>query len=146
MTRRPSGNRKTDQLLNSSAFVDHWTLKWSDLPLNKCRMSRKRGLGRPQLDSPGDHHNKPYDKFVYQLITASGSSLENPAANYYRIAREPNVVMENMTQVFLGIRFNCNRCHDHPFERWTQQQYYELSAYFSAVGRARGPTTDDEIV
>ncbi len=87
--------------------------------------------------------NKPYDKFVFELMTASGHSLENPAANYYRIAREPNVVMENMTQVFLGIRFNCNKCHDHPFERWTQQQYYELSAYFSAVGRAkaRRPTT-----
>ena len=71
-------------------------------------------------------------------MTASGRSLENPAANYYRIAREPNVVMENMTQVFLGTRFNCNRCHDHPFERWTQEQYYELSAYFSAVGRRPG--------
>ena len=90
--------------------------------------------------------NKPYDKFVSELMTASGRSLENPAANYYRIAREPNVVMENMTQVFLGIRFNCNKCHDHPFERWTQQQYYELSAYFSAVGRAPGATADDEIV
>jgi hypothetical protein len=54
--------------------------------------------------------------------------------------------MENMTQVFLGIRFNCNKCHDHPFERWTQEQYYELAAYFSAVGRAPGSTADDEIV
>ena len=80
----------------------------------------------------------PFDKFVYQLVTASGSTYENPAANYYRISREPKVVMENMTQVFIGTRFQCNQCHDHPFERWTQRQYYELSAYFAGVGRKPG--------
>ncbi|HUQ70258.1 MAG TPA: DUF1553 domain-containing protein, partial [Planctomycetaceae bacterium] len=69
------------------------------------------------------------------LMTASGSSDENPAANYYRIAREPREVMENMTQVFLGTRFVCAQCHDHPFEKWTQNQYFELSAYFGGVGR-----------
>ncbi|HUE14999.1 MAG TPA: DUF1549 domain-containing protein [Planctomycetaceae bacterium] len=144
---RSKRREKTAELLSSSAFVDHWTLKWSDLLLNKRKYVQEKGVWafrnwiRQALTE-----NKPYDKFVYELMTASGRSLENPAANYYRIAREPNIVMENMTQVFLGIRFNCNRCHDHPFERWTQQQYYELSAYFSAVGRAPGATTDDEIV
>jgi Protein of unknown function (DUF1553)/Protein of unknown function (DUF1549) len=138
---------KMEELLSSSAYVDHWTLKWADLLLNKRKYVNEKGVWafrnwmRQALAS-----NTPYDKFVYELMTASGRSLENPAANYYRIAREPNVVMENMTQVFLGIRFNCNRCHDHPFERWTQQQYYELSAYFSAVGRAPGASPDDEII
>jgi len=144
---RVKRQEKTDQLLASSAFVDHWTLKWSDLLLNKRKYVQEKGVWafrnwlRQALTQ-----NKPYDKFVAELMTASGGSLENPAANYYRIARDPSVVMENMTQVFLGIRFNCNKCHDHPFERWTQQQYYELSAYFSAVGRAQGSSADDEIV
>ena len=137
-------HEKIEELLSSSAFVDHWTLKWSDLLLNKRKYVKEKGVWafrnwiRQALAQ-----DKPYDKFVAELMTASGRSLENPAANYYRIAREPNAVMENMTQVFLGIRFNCNKCHDHPFERWTQQQYYELSAYFSAVGRgkAQRPTT-----
>jgi len=138
---------KIDQLLANSACVDHWTLKWSDLLLNKRKYVNVKGVWafrnwiRQSLTA-----NTPYDKFVFELMTANGRTLENPAANYYRIAREPNVVMENMTQVFLGTRFNCNKCHDHPFERWTQQQYYELSAYFSAVGRAPGASADDEII
>ncbi len=138
---------KVEELLASSGYVDHWTLKWSDLLLNKRKYVSEKGVWafrnwiRQSLAA-----DNPYDKFVYDLMTASGHSLESPASNYYRIAREPGIVMENMTQVFLGIRFNCNKCHDHPFERWTQQQYYELSAYFSAVGRAPGASADDEIV
>jgi Protein of unknown function (DUF1553)/Protein of unknown function (DUF1549) len=140
-------HEKVEELLASSAYVDHWTLKWSDLLLNKRKYVTEKGVWafrnwiRKSLAA-----DTPYDKFVYDLMTASGHSLESPASNYYRIAREPGLVMENMTQVFLGIRFNCNKCHDHPFERWTQQQYYELSAYFSSVGRAPGLSADDEIV
>ncbi len=131
---------KVEEFLASSGYVDHWTLKWSDLLLNRRKYVTEKGVWafrnwiRQSLAA-----DKPYDQFVYDLMTASGHSLESPASNYYRIAREPSIVMENMTQVFLGIRFNCNKCHDHPFERWTQQQYYELSAYFSAVGRAPAP-------
>jgi hypothetical protein len=138
---------KVEEFLASSGYVDHWTLKWSDLLLNRRKYVTEKGVWafrnwiRQSLAA-----DKPYDQFVYDLMTASGHSLESPASNYYRIAREPGIVMENMTQVFLGIRFNCNKCHDHPFERWTQQQYYELSAYFSAVGRAPGASADDEIV
>jgi hypothetical protein len=140
-------HEKIEELLSSSGFVDHWTLKWSDLLLNRRKYVQEKGVWAfRNWIRQAIAQNKPYDKFVAELMTASGRSLENPAANYYRIAREPSGVMENMTQVFLGIRFNCNKCHDHPFERWTQQQYYELSAYFSAVGRAPGATADDEIV
>jgi Protein of unknown function (DUF1553)/Protein of unknown function (DUF1549) len=144
---RTKRQARVEELLASSAYVDHWTLKWSDLLLNKRKYISEKGVWafrnwiRQSLSA-----DKPYDQFVYDLITASGHSLESPASNYYRIAREPAVVMENMTQVFLGIRFNCNKCHDHPFERWTQEQYYELAAYFSSVGRAPGASADDEIV
>ncbi len=136
-----------EKLLAGPNYVDHWTLKWSDLLLSNRKYIQEKGVWafrnwiRNSIAA-----NKPYDQFAYELVTASGSTFENPAANYYRISREPKVVMENMTQVFLGTRFQCNQCHDHPFERWTQQQYYELASFFSAVGRKGGTRPDEELV
>jgi hypothetical protein len=138
---------KIEELISSPEFVDHWTLKWSDLLMANRKYIQEKGVWafrnwiRNSIAT-----NQPYDQFVYQLMTASGSTYENPAANYYRIAREPREVMENMTQVFLGTRFQCNQCHDHPFERWTQANYYELSAYFSGVGRKPGVLPDEEVI
>ena len=135
-----------EKLLSSPMYVEHWTLKWSDLLLNRRKTVTERGVWafrnwiRQSVAA-----NKPFDQFAEELITANGSAYENPAANYFRIAREPKLVMENMTQVFLGTRFNCNQCHDHPFERWTQRQYYELSAYFADVGRRPLPEGDEFI-
>ncbi len=65
--------------------------------------------------------------------------MENPPAAYYKMLARPDGVMENTTQLFLAVRFNCNKCHDHPFERWTQDQYYQLAAYFAQVGRKEDP-------
>ena len=133
---REKREAKIDELLASPAYVEYWTLKWSDLLLNNRKLVTEKGVWafRNWIRN-AVATNEPYNEFVHELMTASGSTFENPAANYYRIGREPREVMENMTQVFLGTRFNCNQCHDHPFERWTQQQYYELSAFFAGVGR-----------
>ncbi len=81
----------------------------------------------------------PYDKFVLAILTASGSNLRNPPASYYKVLREPGPALENTTQLFLAIRFNCNKCHDHPFERWNQNQYYEMAAFFAQIGRTEDP-------
>ena len=81
----------------------------------------------------------PYDKFVRSILTASGSNIDYPGASYFKILREPDSAMENTTQLFLAVRFNCNKCHDHPFERWTQDQYYHLAAFFAQVSRAEDP-------
>ena len=133
-----------NQLLARPEYVEHWTLKWSDLLLNRRKTVTERGVWAfRNWIRQSIAINKPYDKFASELITAGGSALENPAANYFRIAREPKLVMENMTQVFLGTRFSCNQCHDHPFERWTQNQYYELAAYFADVGRRALPDGDE---
>ena len=135
-----------DKLLSSPMYVEHWTLKWSDLLLNRRKTVTERGVWAfRNWIRQSVAGNKPFDQFAKELITANGSAYENPAANYFRIAREPKLVMENMTQVFLGTRFNCNQCHDHPFERWTQRQYYELSAYFADVGRRPLPEGDEFI-
>ena len=77
--------------------------------------------------------NTPYDQFARKVLTASGSNRENPPASYFKIVRDPLATMENTTHLFMAIRFNCNKCHDHPFERWTQDQYYQTAAFFSQV-------------
>lgn len=138
---------KIDELLNSSDFIDYWTLKWSDLLMSNRKFITEKGVwGFRNWIRNAIATNVPYDQFVSELITANGNTFENPAANYYRISREPKLVMENMTQVFIGTRFMCNQCHDHPFEKWTQTQYYELSAFFSGVGRKPGASNEEEVI
>lgn len=137
---------KIDELLDSPEYIDHWTLKWSDLLLSNRKFIKEQGVWAfRNWIRQSIAENKPYDEFVYELMTASGHSLQNPATNYYRIAREPREVMENMTQVFLGTRFVCAQCHDHPFEKWTQTQYFELSSYFGGVGR-KASGTEAEVI
>ena len=89
--------------------------------------------------------NKPYDKFVQELLLAEGSAYQNPAVNYLRVLREPGKITEDVSQTFLGVRFSCNKCHDHPFEKWTQNQYYELGGYFARVAIKRGTLGKDVI-
>lgn len=144
---REKREKLIDELLASGAYADHWSLKWADLLLANRKAITEKGVWafrnwiRGRVES-----NQPYDEFVHDLITANGNTFENPAANYYRVAREPKEVMENMTQVFLGTRFMCAQCHDHPFEKWTQTQYFELSAYFAAVGRKKAADQRAEVV
>ncbi|MGA1237461.1 MAG: DUF1549 and DUF1553 domain-containing protein, partial [Limisphaerales bacterium] len=136
-----------ERLLGSGEFVDHWTLKWADL----LQVNRKylgvegaeafRGWIREQVS-----RNRPYDEFVREVLTASGSNREVPAASYWKILRDPAESMENTTHLFLATRFNCNKCHDHPFERWTQDQYYELAQYFAQVGFERDEASGDRVV
>ncbi len=128
-----------DELLGSNDYVEFWANKWADLlQCNSENLGQKsvwlyRNWIRQQVAD-----NVPYDKFVRSLLTAKGSSYENPAVNYLRVLREPGKMTEDVSQTFLGVRFNCNKCHDHPFEKWTQNQYYEMGAYFAQVGVKRG--------
>lgn len=138
---------KIDELLSGPDFIDFWTMKWSDLLMSNRKFITEKGVWsfrnwiRNAIAT-----NVPYDRFVSDLMTANGNTFENPAANYYRISREPRLAMENMTQVFIGTRFMCNQCHDHPFEKWTQIQYYELSAFFAGVGRKPGASAEEEVI
>ncbi len=129
-----------DKLVGSPDFVEHWTNKWADLlQVNRKFLGDKGATAFRGYIHDAVEKNKPYDKFAHDIITASGSNLDNPAASYFKVLREPDAVMENTTQLFLAVRFNCNKCHDHPFERWTQDQYYSLAAYFAQVSRAEDP-------
>src|SRR5580700_5595169 len=136
-----------EKSIASPAYVDHWTLKWGDLLQNNRKYLGEKGAFEFRewiRDSLAQ--NKPYDRMVREMLTAKGSSYENPAANFYRVTRDPKPTMEKTTQVFLGVRMVCAQCHDHPFERWTQTQYYQMAAFFSAVGLRAGYEVGEEIV
>ena len=136
-----------DRLIASPAYVDHWTLKWGDLLQNNRKYLGEKGAFEfREWIRDSIAQNKPYDIMVRELLTANGSSYENPAANFYRVTRDPKPTMEKTTQVFLGVRMVCAQCHDHPFERWTQNQYYEMAAFFSAVGLRPGYEVGEEIL
>lgn len=136
-----------DRLVGSTDYVEYWTNKWADLlQVNRRFLSEKGAWALRAWIREAVAHNVPYDQFAYTVLTASGSTYENPPASYLRTLREPADAMENSTQLFLGVRFNCNKCHDHPFERWTQSQYYHLAAFFAQVGRKPGLRPDEEII
>ena len=136
-----------DKLIASPAFVDHWTLKWGDLLQNNRKYLGEKGAYEfREWIRESIAQNKPYDRMVREMLMARGSSYENPAANFYRVTRDPKPTMEKTTQVFLGVRMVCAQCHDHPFERWTQNQYYEMAAFFSAVGLRPGYEVGEEIL
>lgn len=136
-----------EQLIASEAFVDHWTSKWSDLLQVNSKFLGKEGATKfRQWIREGIASNKPYNQFVHEIVTASGSNRENPAASYYKILRTPEDTLENTTHLFLGVRFNCNKCHDHPFERWTQDQYYETAAFFSKVKLTKDKESGDKTI
>src|SRR2546428_220576 len=144
---RTKRTRVIDQLLASPEYVDTWTLKWGDLLQVSRRYLGDKGMWEfREWIRDSIAQNKPYDKFVYQLLTARGSSYENPPANFFRVTRNAKVSMEKTTQLFMGVRLVCTQCHDHPFEKWTQNQYYEMAAFFASVGLKPGFQSGDEII
>jgi len=133
-----------DRLIGNAAYVDHWTNKWCDLLQVNPKFLGDEGARRFRVwIEDAVVSNRPYDAFAREVLSASGSTHEQPPASYYKVLREPDVVMENTTQLFLGVRFNCNKCHDHPFERWTQADHWQLAAFFAQVRRENVPGSPD---
>ncbi len=136
-----------DKLIGSDAYVEQWSNKWADMLQVNSKFLGDEGATafrawiRDQIAK-----NTPYDKFAFSILTASGSNKENPAASYYKILRTPEETMENTTHLFLATRFNCNKCHDHPFERWNQNQYYETSAFFAQIGFQNDPASNGKTI
>lgn len=136
-----------DRLIGSPDFVEHWTNRWASLLQVNSKFLGGEGATKFREWIKGQvAANTPYNVFAKEILTASGSNRENPAASYWKILREPAEAMENTTHLFLATRFNCNKCHDHPFERWTQDQYYHLGAYFSQVGYETDPVSGKAVI
>ena len=136
-----------DKLVGNDDYIDFWTNKWADLLMVNRKFLGVEGATalrnwiHKQLEA-----NRPYNEFAKEILTASGSTKDNPAGGYYKTLRTPEALMENTTHLFLATRFNCNKCHDHPFERWTQDQYYHLAAYFAQIDRTKDPAGGDAMI
>lgn len=130
-----------DRLLDRPEYADFWTLKWSDVLRSDRKTIQVKGIHVYQ-EWIHDHvaRNTPFDEVVRELLTASGSTFSNPPANYYRVARDPQNLAETTVQLFFGIRMQCAKCHNHPFERWTQDDYYSTAAFFARVRHKKDPT------
>ena len=150
MTRNRLGLKRdalVDSLIGNDEFVEHWSNKWADLlQVNRKYLGTEGAAGLRDWLRDQVKTNRPYDQLAYDILTASGSNRENPAAAYYKIHRTPEDAMENTTHLFLATRFNCNKCHDHPFERWTQDQYFETAAFFARIERKPDPKSGDRKV
>lgn len=131
-------DRLIESLLSSEEYVDYWAYKWSDLLLVNGTRLRPEAVKsfyswiRQQVSD-----NVPWDEFVHAILTATGSSMENGATNFYALHQDPENMTENAAQAFLGLSIGCAKCHNHPLEKWTNDQYYAMANMFARV-RAKG--------
>lgn len=131
-------DRLIDALLSRPEFIDYWTYRWSDLLLLSGERLRPKAIEtyyawiRERVAA-----NQPWDQFVKELVTASGSTHENGSANFYALHQDPEGMAETVAQAFMGLSINCAKCHNHPLEKWTNDQYYSFANMFSRV-RAKG--------
>ncbi len=126
--------RVIESMLRRPEFADTWALKWSDLLRSEERALDRKGVELfHRWIREGIASGKPMDEFVRELITARGSTYENPPANFYRSLRDVSSRAETVAQVFLGTRLLCAQCHNHPFDRWTQEDYHQWSGFFTRV-------------
>jgi len=135
------------RLLEKPEFYDFWTLKLADVLRSNRKVIQEKGIHVFQRwirDSLVQ--DKPFDQFVRELIVAEGNSYTNPAVNYYRVSRDPQNSVETTAQLFMGIRIQCAKCHNHPFEKWSQNDYYGLAAFFSRVKYKPGAEPTEEVV
>ena len=141
-------SRVIDRLLERKEFVELWVMKWAELLQIRStnRVSYKSTLLYYNWLQDRIGRNVPMDEMVRELLSASGGTFSNPATNYYQGVNDTLKVAENVAQVFLGMRIQCAQCHNHPFDRWTQDDYYGFASFFSQVGRKQGEDPRETIV
>lgn len=141
-------DRWIDELLKSPDYADFFASKWTAVLKN-------RRDDASDINSNFAFHawvrdsllaNKPYDQFVRELLGATGTVIENPPVAWYKRVKEPKEQIEDVAQLFLGVRMQCAQCHHHPFERWSQDDYYSLAAFFGQVGRKPSGTRGEDLI
>jgi hypothetical protein len=129
-----------DELLERPEYADFWTLKWADVLRSSRKSIMVKGTHVFQKWLRGHiEKNTGLDQVAHDLLTAGGDTFSNPPANFYRVARDPTALAETTAQLFFGIRMQCAKCHNHPFERWTQDDYYSMAAFFARVKQRKDP-------
>src|SRR6185369_12341191 len=128
-----------DAMLQRPEFVDYWAYRWSDLLLISSRkLSQPAMRSFYQFVRQSVADNKPWDRFAREILTASGSNLSNGAANYFVLHKDVSDLTETTAVTFLGMSLTCARCHTHPLEKWTQDQYWSLANLFARVALKNG--------
>jgi Protein of unknown function (DUF1553)/Protein of unknown function (DUF1549) len=138
-----------DSLLSRKEFAELWVMKLAELLEIRSRenvVSSKAALVYFEWLRDQMLANVPLDRIVQNLITASGSNFRDPPANYYQIEPDTLKLSENTAQVFLGMRIQCAQCHNHPFDRWTMNDYYGFAAFFARVGRKPGDDPRETVI
>lgn len=136
-----------DRLLERPEYSKFWALKWGDLlRLTSGQVTNEGVYKYYRWVERSFRENQPYDEFATELLTATGSTFSNPAANFYRTSKDMNDCVETISQVFLGARLQCAKCHNHPFERWTQDNYYGMAAFFNRVQRTNTKRTNEMFI
>jgi hypothetical protein len=138
-------DRLIESLLERPEFVDYWTYKWSDLLLVRGRLGPEAMWAYANWIRDAVSANTPWDEMVRSLVTATGSTFENGAANFFDLHDDPYDMAETTSVAFLGMSINCARCHNHPMEKWTNNQYYGFVNLFARV-RAKVDSTGNRIV
>ncbi|HUG66538.1 MAG TPA: DUF1549 and DUF1553 domain-containing protein [Pirellulaceae bacterium] len=141
-------DKLVDDLLSRKEFVELWVMKWAELlqirttqQITTKPMLRFYNWVQERIAS-----NMPMDQMVRELLGASGGTFANAATNYYQMESDPNKVSENIAQVFMGMRLQCAQCHNHPFDRWTMDDYYGFSAFFAQIGRKASEDPREQII
>ncbi|MCI0457625.1 MAG: DUF1553 domain-containing protein, partial [Gemmataceae bacterium] len=139
--------RVIDALLERPEHAEFWALKWGDLLKVRFDVLRDKGTwGLHRWIRDAIAVNMPYDRFVRAIVASEGSCAENPPANVWRAFPTADEASEAVVQVFFGVRLLCAKCHDHPFEKWVQTDYYGMSAFFTQVGRKPGKRREDVVI
>jgi uncharacterized protein DUF1549/uncharacterized protein DUF1553 len=134
------------RLLDSGDYADYFAGKWSAILRNKRRQDFEKSstFSFHEWIRQSLYENKPYDEFVRELLTATGTPGQNPPVGWYREVKDSAAQLEDTAQLFLGLRIQCARCHHHPFEKWSQQDYYGFAAFFTQVGRKKGYVQNED--
>lgn len=137
-----------DTLLERKEFVELWVMKWAELLQIRSsqEVSYKAMLLYYNWLQEKIANNVPMDQMVRELLGAQGGTFENAATNYYQNETNTFKVAENVAQVFMGMRIQCAQCHNHPFDRWTQDDYYKFAAFFAQIGRKAGEDPRETLV
>ncbi|MCR9293744.1 MAG: DUF1549 and DUF1553 domain-containing protein, partial [bacterium] len=137
-----------DRLLERKEFSEIWAMKWAQLLLVKSsnQVSYKAAFQYSSWLTNQLAKETPLDQIVRDLLVSSGGVFEQPATNFYQVERDTLKTAENVAQVFMGIRTQCAQCHNHPFDRWTMDDYYGFASFFSQIGRKTGEDYREIIV
>ncbi|MDP6795896.1 MAG: DUF1549 domain-containing protein [Verrucomicrobiota bacterium] len=143
-------NKLVQSLLDRKEFTEMWVMKWAELlqirTQQNNQVSYKATLLYHNWLKDRIANNMPFDRIVQELLSSTGGTFKTPATNFYQIERDTLKVTENVAQVFMGMRIQCAQCHNHPFDRWTMDDYYSFASFFSQIGRKNAEDPREVIV